>query len=233
MLPLIELNGRLLERKQRLKMPLMLFNKEDWHFFPSKTGIGLTKQLEELLRRNDFSIFITSKLWHIHFLYLQRSFFSTNNSDWSLKDAKEYFNWFMSVKDERSARYLNYLSIQGEKLDFDVLGKKIYETLYDDEVSFRDDVGVFRLTNAGYAFAADTSIVLSDYIIKKYNGKVYWDIVKKPKSDIAYHLPALFGFNKLPYIELMGASVSHAKSILKKEQESYVWKRMVDLNHLF
>lgn len=160
-------------------------------------------------------------------------FFSTKNFDWSLKDAKEYFNWFMSVKDERSTQYLEYLSIEDEKLDFDILGKKIYETLYDDEFSFRDDEGVFRLTNAGYAFAADTSIVLSDYIVKKYKDKVYWDIVKKPKSDISYHLPALFGFKKLPYIELMGASVSHAKSILKKDQDPNIWKRVVDLDHLF
>ncbi|WP_437918745.1 DUF6443 domain-containing protein [Sphingobacterium sp. LRF_L2] len=30
----------------------------EWHFFPGKTGTGPTKQLEELLRKNDFSIFI-------------------------------------------------------------------------------------------------------------------------------------------------------------------------------
>ena len=33
-------------------------NKAEWHFFPGKTGTGPTKQLEELLRKNDFSIFI-------------------------------------------------------------------------------------------------------------------------------------------------------------------------------
>lgn len=160
-------------------------------------------------------------------------FFSTKNFDWSLKEAKEYFNWFLSVKDERAAQYLEYLSIERSELNLEVLCERIYETLNNEEFSFKDDGDVLKLTNAGYAFAADTSIVLSDYIVNKYKGEVYWDIVKKPKSDISYHLPALFGFKKLPYVELMRASVSNYVSLWRGKETSNIWKRMVDLDHLF
>jgi len=160
-------------------------------------------------------------------------FFSTKNFDWSLKEAKEYFNWFVSVKDIRSKYYLEYLFIHKDKIDFNILCNKIHDTLFNDEFSFSTKDSVLDLTNAGYAFAADTSIVLSDYIIDKYEGKVYWNIVKKPKSDISFHLPALFGFKKLPHIELMKASIGHAKYILKKKEDPNVWKIMVDVNHLF
>lgn len=160
-------------------------------------------------------------------------FFSTKNFDWSLKDAKEYFNWFMSVKAERSAQYLEYLSISGDELDLLLLCERIYSTLSDKEFSFSDDEGILRLTNEGYAFAADTSIVLSDYIINRYKPDVYWDIVKKPKSDISYHLPALFGFRKLPYVELMRASVSNYLFLLRGKESSDIWIRMVHVDHLF
>ncbi|MFD2557192.1 hypothetical protein [Sphingobacterium tabacisoli] len=46
------------------KDPLLLKDKKsgvsevEWHFFPGKTGVGPTPQLEDLLRKNDFSIFI-------------------------------------------------------------------------------------------------------------------------------------------------------------------------------
>ncbi|MFD2557191.1 hypothetical protein [Sphingobacterium tabacisoli] len=160
-------------------------------------------------------------------------FFSTKNFDWSLKDSKEYFNWFISTKSNRSNYYLEYLSIQRHEIDFDILCDRIRDTLFSEEFSLKTEGGVFDLTNAGYAFAADTSIVLSDYVIDKYKGKVYWDIVKKPKSDISFHLPALFGFKKLPYVELMKASIGHAKYILRKKEDPHVWKMMVDLDYLF
>ena len=158
-------------------------------------------------------------------------FFDTKNFDWSLNESKEYFKWFISIKDKRLDEYLEFLSI--EKYDVDALGDKMFDLLFDKEFSALAEDGKLDLTNAGFALAADTSLFISDCILWKYDGKVHWDIVRKPKSAISYHLPALFGFSKMPYIECMRGSISNARSILWGEIDRYIWREMTELDDLF
>lgn len=159
------------------------------------------------------------------------NFFGTKNFEWSLKEAKEYFNWFLSIKEERLENYIKFLSI--ERNDIAVLGDKMFELLFDPEFSSIRKDQRRDLTNAGYALAADASLFISDYIVRKYEGKIYWDIVKKPKSAVSYHLPALFGFVKLPYVECMGGGIANARSILWGESNRHIWREMAELDDLF
>lgn len=87
-----------------------------------------------------------------------------------------------------------------------------------------------NLTNAGYVLVADTSLYISDYIIRKYEGKVYWDIVKKSKIAVSYDILALFGFVKLLYVKCIRGAVANAKSILCGECYRYIWIKMTELD---
>ena len=128
-------------------------------------------------------------------------FFDKKNFDWSIKEAIEYFKWFMSIKEQRLEDFLDFLAV--DRYDVGALGDKMFDLFSESEFSAVTEDEELDLTSAGFALAADVSLFISDYILWKYNGKVHWEIVKKPKSAISYHLPALFGFCKMPYIECM------------------------------
>ena len=51
------------------------------------------------------------------------------------------------------------------------------------------------LTDAGYALAADMGLVVSKFHLAEGHEALTWDIVTKPKIDVAYHLPVLAGFS--------------------------------------
>ncbi|WET67767.1 hypothetical protein [Sphingobacterium sp.] len=87
-------------------------------------------------------------------------FWGTKNSEWSLKEAKEYFNWFISIKDNRLDDYLEFLSV--ERNNIDDLCHKMLDLLFDPKFSNNQDGGKLDLTNAGYALATDTSLFVSD-----------------------------------------------------------------------
>lgn len=60
-------------------------------------------------------------------------FFGTKNYEWSLKEAKEYFNWFLSIKEKRLENYIKFLSI--ERNDINGLSDKMFDLLFDPEFS--------------------------------------------------------------------------------------------------
>lgn len=137
----------------------------------------------------------------------------------------------MSIKERRLEEFVKYLSVDSH--DVGVLGDKMFDLLFENEFSTVTEEGELDLTNSGFALAADASLFISNYILWKYDGKVHWDIVKKPKSAVSYHLPALFGFSKIPYVECMRGSIANARSILLGESDKEIWREMTELDYFF
>lgn len=152
---------------------------------------------------------------------------SKKPKEWSYKEAKVYFDWFMSVKDDR-VEYL--LTVLDEDLTCDNekslkrIGQKVFDLLHKEPFSTDESSGKV-ITNKGLALAADISLLVSKLIINNHPG-LKWGIVRTPKRDLSFHLPAIFNFPKLGHLELMGGSIFNSKAILRGEETYDVWWRM-------
>ncbi|SMD45752.1 hypothetical protein SAMN00777080_4419 [Aquiflexum balticum DSM 16537] len=80
--------------------------------------------------------------------------------EWSYTEAKVYFDWFMSVKDDR-VEYL--LTVLDEDLTCDNekslkrIGQKVFDLLHKEPFSTDESSGKV-ITNKGLALAADISL---------------------------------------------------------------------------
>jgi hypothetical protein len=143
---------------------------------------------------------------------------------WDAKQAKVYFDWFISVKDDR-VEYL--LTSTDENLtgnhtiDLKRIGKKVTSFLQKPPFSGLEN-GELVITNKGLALIADLSLLISKLIIERHP-QIIWKIVKRPKGDISYNLPALFEFPLVGHIELMRGSIAEAKAILRGEKTDSIW----------
>ncbi len=138
-----------------------------------------------------------------------------------------YFDWFMSVKDYRVEYFLTVLdediSCDNEEC-LKRVGQKVFDILQKEPFS-TDELSGKVITNKGLALAADVSLLISKLIIKNH-AELKWGIVRSPKRDLSFHLPAIFKFPKLGHLELIGASIVNSKAILRGEETSDVWWRM-------
>lgn len=147
--------------------------------------------------------------------------------EWSANEARLYFNWFMSVKDDRVEYMLTAIdeTLTNNSLE-DI--KRIGETITNvlSEEPFSENIeGELIITNRGLALVADLSLLISKLIIKDYT-QITWKIVKRPLRDISYNLPAMFGFPLVGHRELIGAAIMNAKAILRGERDSSIWLKM-------
>ena len=53
-----------------------------------------------------------------------------------------------------------------------------------------------KLTNVGYAVAADMGLLVAKLLLEACRPKVEWMLVTKPKRDSSYHLPVLTGIRQ-------------------------------------
>jgi hypothetical protein len=143
---------------------------------------------------------------------------------WNSKQAQLYFNWFLSTKDDRVEYLFTSLDESLTKnLEEDIvrIGDKVTNLLFESPFSENEKDKV-NLTNQGFALVADLSLLISKLIITKHP-QLTWKIVKRPKSDISYNLPAMFDFPIYGHIELMGGAIMSAKAILQGMKTSSIW----------
>jgi hypothetical protein len=146
--------------------------------------------------------------------------------DWSVKEAKLYFDWFISTKDDR-VEYL--LTAMDEELtnrpeeDMKRIGEKVTKLLFERPFSEKDENEPV-ITNKGLALVADLSLLISQLVILKHP-QIIWKIVKA-KKNVSYNLPAMFEFPMYKHMELIGAAIVNAKAILRGEKTASIWVEM-------
>jgi hypothetical protein len=146
---------------------------------------------------------------------------------WNTKEAKHYFNWFISIKDDRVDHLLTSIDevlTDDPEADVKRIGKKVTDFLFGYPFSNQEESKLI-ITNKGLALAADLSLLIAKLIMENHP-QITWGIVKRPKRDISYNLPALFGFPIVEHLELMGASIRYARAILESNNTSSVWVEM-------
>jgi len=73
-----------------------------------------------------------------------------------------------------------------------------------------------ELTNAGYSLAADAGLLFARALLRHHPG-VRWDIVRKPKRDMAFQLPVLVGLGPV-YLDAVGGSIADFQATLRGER---------------
>ncbi len=148
--------------------------------------------------------------------------------DWTTAEAKLYFNWFISIKQDRCNYLMEYLEerlTNNHEEDLMRIGLKIKHCLFKEPFSQLSNNRKYEITNKGLAIAADIGILVSCLIIR-INPKVSWKIWKKGKRDLSYNLPVMIGFSKIDYIEPIRISTADARLILCDEKGESAWWEM-------
>ena len=148
--------------------------------------------------------------------------------NWSGDEANQYRDWLIGVLPNRVNELTNRLeeplgSPPPEHLLR--LGTKISQILGNAPFSEGGPVGR-RLTNQGYAIAADVGLLVADYLLKEHAGKLRWEIMKKPK-ELSYNLPVLQGFSG-NYLDPVGGSTAEAAAVLRGKRGPDTWKRIYE-----
>ena len=136
--------------------------------------------------------------------------------EWSKSEATHYFDWFLGVLDERVAGLLSFLGLDSHSNPETLLHKvdsKVKDLLQDEQFFCVTPNGK-KLTNEGYALAADIGLLLAKLLITNANGKVYWEILRKPKTERSFNLPVLRGFGTM-YLDPVAGSIGDVAWILR------------------
>ncbi|QDU13744.1 hypothetical protein CA11_15300 [Gimesia maris] len=150
-----------------------------------------------------------------------------NARDWTLQEARQYRDWLLASIDERVSFLLKFLNVPETKNQdveeiMSAAGKKAAQYLQQKEFS-ECDTEKKKLTDRGYALAADMGLLLAKLLLKESRHKIRWSVLRRPKSEISYNLPVLEGF-KLNPLEPIGGSIAEAYGILRERKDGNIWR---------
>ena len=145
--------------------------------------------------------------------------------NWTKKEATEYFNWFLKVKDKRVDEFLKFFDISLSNqfdLDLNLISKKLFQHLTENR-EFTDQLenGRLVLNKYGYSVIGDFGLLLSKNFETKYT-KLKWVIGGKPKSYHSYNLPVLEGFENGEW-DFIFTSIQKFGYAMNHINEPYDW----------
>jgi hypothetical protein len=148
---------------------------------------------------------------------------------WNAKEANEYRQWMLGVQNARVEALKKLLGVPSEGSFSDRLmmaGEEVAKILQDAPFSEESPVGR-RLTNRGYAISADMGLLVASYLIERLNGKIRWEVIRKPKTELSYNLPVLMGFSST-YLDPVGGSIAEAQALLRGQRGGDAWRRIYE-----
>jgi len=160
------------------------------------------------------------------FLIPPSSLIGTKGRDRTKKQAKEYFDWLMSVREERVKGLLEYFGecLTGDsKADLLRIGSKVTDMLRHAPFCEYED-GKISLTERGAALAADMGLLIAALILRE-RPHITWGIEKR--KLITYNMPVLAGF-PIMNPDPIRSGIAEAHSIVQGEQDSDCWWLLFD-----
>jgi hypothetical protein len=178
-----------------------------------------------------------------------------DSREWSAKEAKSYLYWLLGVHQERIDGLLKFFGetlTAAPEDDLVRLGEQVAEAIKTSDFSrlvspipkkrfdfsqvptSRETISDFfryiscigpKLTDAGYALAADMGLLVAKFLLDECSDKVKWSIVRSPKSDVSYNLPVLIGFGKLQ-LDPIGGSIAQTYGLLRGNKKPTVWQEI-------
>ena len=153
---------------------------------------------------------------------------SRHPREWSGSEAKDYKDWLLENSENRIDEML---AAFGEPLGpaprdhLAALGEKVSIALKNAPFSEEHPSGR-KLSDAGYALAADMGLLVAMYLVSKHHLKIRWETIRKPKSELSYNLPVLEGFENGNYLDPVGGSTAEASAILTGRRGHDIWAKI-------
>ena len=155
---------------------------------------------------------------------------SKDRKVWSAAEAKAYLTWLVNVAPSRVDYLLRFLNIAGLPLNgalLDIAQARLESSLSEGEF-YRSECERRRLTDAGYAIAADMGLLVAAIVIAS-SDKIAWETLRKPKSDASFNLPILKGFeNDSVHFDPIHGSIACLAGIVNGKALPHAWRRGLD-----
>jgi hypothetical protein len=144
--------------------------------------------------------------------------FEKSHFDWTLKEARAYLEWFLGQVEPRTAALLQYLDERDDSdraALLDRVGKKVAAVVMREPFNAPAG-GRPHLTNSGYALGADAGLLLARSLLQS-SPAVRWEILRKPKREMSFHLPVLVGMGPI-HLDPIAGSIAEFHGILRGER---------------
>lgn len=124
---------------------------------------------------------------------------------------------------------LGYLGLSMDHQDSDDVlekaGQSAIQVMKTSAFSSGGGTESASLNNYGYALAADMGLLVSRCLLRDFPDRVYWETLRKPKSNLSYNLPVLKGFGNR-FLEPVGVSITDSLWCVRGKEDETVWKRL-------
>lgn len=150
--------------------------------------------------------------------------------EWRGSEAEAYFNWMLENLEQRVTGFLQYIDESSEQsceLLLKHVGEKL-ESILRISTFCTEAADGCRLSNAGYAIAADAGLLVAECLIKKGSGNIHWKILDKPKSAQSFNLPVLVGFSSRIEFDPVAASIAQATGVLRGTNKKDRWLKLYE-----
>lgn len=132
------------------------------------------------------------------------------------KQAEQYFNWYVSIIDERIAYLQNFIKEDGggflldytpeslktlwewfePKMYLEEMPQEWYEEQLAKQPAWaREFIKKEDLSQETKKIIFDVATYLGETMRKNHKDVLRWDYVKKPKNDVSFNRPVLIGFS--------------------------------------
>jgi hypothetical protein len=149
--------------------------------------------------------------------------------DWTEAEARHYFMWLTAGMDDRiavSLRILGEESTTDSSALLKSVGRKAMWVLRKREFTFDQVDKAPRLTDCGYALAADLGLLVASSLIGA-NERIHWTILRRPKSEFSHNQPVLSGFGR-QFLNPISGSITETLKSLRSGDGEGGWFRIFD-----
>lgn len=152
--------------------------------------------------------------------------------EWTRKEARLYYNWFMEHMDERIAGLLSYFQETFDGTPEDVLerlGNKVAGAIMQPEHHRMDPLDP-EMKGSVVSMCMDLGMLVGQYLVA--NSRLEWTLHGGGKLDINRNQPVLVGFNWDPRYPMNPCSISYhlAHAILRGEEDGSLWRKIYSEN---
>ena len=136
--------------------------------------------------------------------------------DWSLKEAKAYLEWLVDHMPRRVEFFLKFIGcadISLARKNLATIDAAFKRTISQSQF-IEPDSSPTRLSNAGYAIAADWGLMLATLVLADADLGATWDVLRKPKRDASYNLPVLLLPTTFP-VDPVSIGIAQAAPIIR------------------
>jgi hypothetical protein len=83
--------------------------------------------------------------------------------------------------------------------------------------------GAPKLTNQGYALAADIGLLIARFLFEEVGASIRWEILRKPRTDISFNLPVITGF--YTHFGPVGGMIAESYGILRGNKSGKILRQ--------